>query len=529
MLKRSTSKLTKHASNDTDAKSSITRASSPSPRPRPKSIILLSLPLFNPHWSKTIKERRTSNTRVFEIESMHRLSSLADVPLEQQPALFAQKLRHCTLIFDFNETAEELFGKEVKQRTLRDLIDCVYSGNPAIFAHEEIYQEMFRMFSKNAFRVLSPFVNPGGEAYDPEEDDSVLDPAWPHLQLVYDLLIRFIDSSEFNVSLTKKYVNETFVLELVSLFNNEDPRERDLLKTVLHRIYGRFLNIRALIRRTIANVFLEFIYETDRHNGIAEFLEFLGSIINGFALPLKEEHKIFLIRVLIPLHKATSYTVFHSQLSYCVQQYVAKDSSLAKTIVLGLLKVWPIKNGNKQVAFLDEIEPLIEVISSEQFGQIASSLFTQLAKCIASPQFNAAEKALHYWNNFNIVTKMMKYIPTILPIVYETIYLHSRAHWYRSIHVMSFHALKVMMESDPKFFHTFTRDYETIMEKKRITRESAWIKLEKIANDNANRMKLVTEEFGNIKVSVQKMPMESQMIELHDTNLSNVKKASSQI
>ena len=27
------------------------------------------------------------------------------------------------------------------------------------------------------------------------------------------------------------------------------------------------------------------------HNGVAELLEILGSIINGFALPLKEEHK----------------------------------------------------------------------------------------------------------------------------------------------------------------------------------------------------------------------------------------------
>lgn len=529
MFKRSTSKLTKHAPSDTDAKPSTTRSSSPSPRPRPKSIIVSNLPLFNPHWSKTIKERRTSDTRVFEIESMHRLPSLADVPLEQQPALFVQKLRHCNLIFDFNETAEELFGKEVKQRTLRDLIDCVYSGNSAIFDHEEIYQEMFRMFSKNAFRVLSPFVNPGGEAYDPDEDDPVLDPAWPHLQLVYDLLIRFIDSSEFNVSLSKKYADQTFVLELISLFDNEDPRERDLLKTVLHRIYGRFLNIRALIRRTISNVFLEFIYETDRHNGIAEFLEFLGSIINGFALPLKEEHKIFLVKVLIPLHKARSYTVFHSQLSYCVQQYVVKDPSLSKTVILGLLKVWPVKNGNKQVAFLDEIEPLIEVMELEQFGEIVSPLFTQLDKCIASPQFNVAERALHYWNNFNIVAKMMKYIPIILPIVYETIYLHSRTHWYRSIHVMSFHALKVMMESDPKFFHTFTRDYEAATEKKRIDRKSAWIKLEKIANDNANRMKLVTEQFGNIKVNVQKTSMERQLIELHDTNPSNVKKASIQM
>ncbi len=34
------------------------------------------------------------------------------------------------------------------------------------------------------------------------------------------------------------------------------------------------------------------MFETERHNGIAELLEILGSIINGFAQPLKEEHKV---------------------------------------------------------------------------------------------------------------------------------------------------------------------------------------------------------------------------------------------
>ena len=49
-----------------------------------------------------------------------------------------------------------------------------------------------------------------------------------------------------------------------------------------------------------------FVYETEHFNGVGELLEILGSIINGFALPLKAEHKQFLVRVLIPLHKVGS-------------------------------------------------------------------------------------------------------------------------------------------------------------------------------------------------------------------------------
>ena len=44
--------------------------------------------------------------------------------------------------------------------------------------------------------------------------------------------------------------------QLLELFDSEDPRERDFLKTVLHRIYGKFLGLRAFIRKQINNIFL---------------------------------------------------------------------------------------------------------------------------------------------------------------------------------------------------------------------------------------------------------------------------------
>lgn len=40
------------------------------------------------------------------------------------------------------------------------------------------------------------------------------------------------------------------------------------------------------------------------------------SIINGFALPLKAEHKQFLLKVLIPLHKARSLSMYHPQVCH---------------------------------------------------------------------------------------------------------------------------------------------------------------------------------------------------------------------
>lgn len=112
------------------------------------------------------------------------------------------------------------------------------------------------------------------------------------LQIVYELLLRYVVSNDTDAKTAKKYIDQRFIVRLLELFDSEDPRERDYLKTILHRIYGKFMIHRPFIRKAINNVFYRFVFETERHNGVAELLEILGSIINGFALPLKEEHKV---------------------------------------------------------------------------------------------------------------------------------------------------------------------------------------------------------------------------------------------
>ena len=106
-----------------------------------------------------------------------------------------------------------------------------------------------------------------------------MEAAWPHLQVVYEFFLRFIESQDLNVAAAKPYIDTKFVLQLLELFDSEDPRERDFLKTTLHRIYGKFLGLRSFIRRSINNVFFQFIYETEHFNGIAELLEILGRFV----------------------------------------------------------------------------------------------------------------------------------------------------------------------------------------------------------------------------------------------------------
>lgn len=286
-----------------------------------------------------------SNQRERELE---KLPGFHEVPPNRRQELFMQKIDQCNIIFDFNDQTADMKSKEIKRLALHELLDYVANNRSVIT--EPMYPRVVDMFSKNLFRPVPPPVNPQGEAFDPEEDEPVLEVAWPHIQVVYEFFLRFIESQDFNTNIAKAYIDHQFVLQvgsnwaieikralanevqLLELFDSEDPRERDFLKTTLHRIYGKFLNLRSYIRRSINNVFFQFVYETERFNGIAELLEILGSIINGFALPLKEEHKLFLTRVLIPLHKVKSLSMYHPQLAYCIVQFLEKDAALTEEV-----------------------------------------------------------------------------------------------------------------------------------------------------------------------------------------------------
>lgn len=111
------------------------------------------------------------------------------------------------------------------------------------------------------------------------------------------------------------------------------------------------------------------------------------SIINGFALPLKVEHKQFLVKVLLPLHKVKCLSLYHAQLAYCVVQFLEKDPSLTEEVIRGLLKYWPKTCSQKEVMFLGEIEEILDVTEPAQFVKIQEPLFKQISRCVSSPHF----------------------------------------------------------------------------------------------------------------------------------------------
>mmetsp|Transcript_20689 Transcript_20689/g.39327 ORF Transcript_20689/g.39327 Transcript_20689/m.39327 type:complete len:468 (-) Transcript_20689:261-1664(-) len=377
------------------------------------------------------------------------LPKLREAPLAERADLFRKKMQVCSQVFDFYfETNQR--EKEAKRQTLLEIVE--YVNNTRNCFNESLMQDVVSMVGANIFRALPTKDRSVMSIYDPEDEEPTLERAWPHLQIVYEFFLRFVVSNDVDPKAAKRFVDQNFVLKLLELFDSEDPRERDYLKTILHRVYGKFMALRSFIRRAIQHAFFKVIYECEMHNGVGELLEILGSIINGFALPLKEEHKDFLIKALIPLHKVKSLASFHQQLSYCMAQYVEKDPRLAYDIITSMLKFWPVSITSKQVLFLNELEETLELTQPAEFYRMQDQLFRRIALCITCPHFQVAERTLFLWNNDYIVKLINQNRQALFPIVIGALYTNSKQHWNSAVHGLTFNVLKLLMEADPQLF-----------------------------------------------------------------------------
>ena len=167
----------------------------------------------------------------------------------------------------------------------------------------------------------------------------------------------------------------------------------------------------------------------------------------------------------MPLHKVKSLSVYHPQLAYCVVEFLVKDSSLTEQVIVNLLRYWPKVHSPKEVMFLNELEEILDVIEPAEFQKATVPLFTQLARCVSSPHFEVAGRALCYGNNEYIMSLIGDNASTIFPILIPALYKTSKSHCTihnglsttNHIRGLIHNALELFMEMNQKLFDECTQ------------------------------------------------------------------------
>lgn len=443
-------------------------------------------------------------------------------------ALIKRKLHALCRLFDFSpvETADPavLLERDAKRRALMEVLE--YACEDPQFVHGPNTAALVRMVAANMLRVDNtvyidqpcirrarktvPDLNDGAGLVrggglwkdimsSTGGDDAVSAVAlcawWPHQQIIYEILLRFVVSPHVDAKALKRYVPRRFIRELVGLTRTSDPRERTYVKTVIHRLYEKATSLRTFIRRCMEYQFFNFMMddgeahakfccvghekvdEGPHHSGLNDLLKVYGTIVDGYRVPLRPENLVFFEKILLPLHKVQLYSKVASNTSACLKSYLEKDASLAVSWVRALTSWWPWREYAKMPFFFNELTTVLELMPPGQFEIVAPDVFRILRGCILDPHFQVAEQALLCWRSEYFVSLMAQNRQMVVPLVYPALYQNSKTHWHPLVKSLSANVLKLFLEIDPYLVQQTAAEYKQFrkVEKERSARRrEAW-------------------------------------------------------
>ena len=144
------------------------------------------------------------------------------------------------------------------------------------------------------------------------------------MEPIYDLFLRMIISQQFDSKMQMETLALHTIVQTVELIRSPDQRERNFVKNIIHRLYAKFVPLRAFLRSEISSELSRHICDRSENDyapyGIAELLEICGSIIGGFTVPINPEHILFLKRVLLPLHSLPNSSLQNFIPQLCIFQ-----------------------------------------------------------------------------------------------------------------------------------------------------------------------------------------------------------------
>ena len=108
----------------------------------------------------------------------------------------------------------DLKSKEIKRACLNEIVDYISVTKGCI--PDTVYPDTITMVSYNMFRSL-PASTENSDTDQGEDDEPTYEASWPHLQVVYEFFLRFLENPEFQPAVGKKYIDQKFVCNVRTL------------------------------------------------------------------------------------------------------------------------------------------------------------------------------------------------------------------------------------------------------------------------------------------------------------------------
>lgn len=339
------------------------------------------------------------------------------------------------------------------------------------------------MIAINIFRPLSAKKASDLDAMDEGAGDGeVQDKSWPTLILVYEIFLHVVKHPAISETILKHFLTESYIQDLLELFESENVNERDYLKQIVHKLYAKVIKRRKTFRKMFNNHFLYIIYERPSSNGANEILDIYSSIISGFAVPLRPEHIDFFKRFLTPLLKVQTCSNFYEELLRCILIFLSKDKRLAGSLLRTLLDFWPYGNTAKELGFIITLYESMDFITDlDNFDDYKEPFFKRIAMCLNSDHVQIIDRSMTFFERDSLLSLIKDNADESYYILVPPIERQLKEQWHEMLK-HNFKDLKsILQELDSYTYDKVCKEYASAQKAKvdkRRSLDSKWKILE---------------------------------------------------
>lgn len=364
-------------------------------------------------------------------------------------SLLEQKLELCCNLCDYTDVDVDRQAKATKTRTLKELINIFESSTTVNSLPSSVIDKFFNMIYVNLNRGL-PAIPKKYLFYD--DEPILVDIAWAHLSLVYQLLLDYQ-----KISPTDKRFDKNFMNLIYSLLHAPDGNERSSIVTFLTTYLDTYPDKETEVMDILANCLIGY---RDKVYDPFCVIPSLRIFQARFSLKteIDEKHLNYFYRAILPMHSSKHIFSFYGYLTEIIGFFISLRSDLSITIFHNVLKFFPEVRPSKQILFINLITFIVERVPPESFETIIEPLFSLLARCSQSSHYKVVNSSFQIWGNNTILPMILDNTRAIYPIVYPWFNKTMKEHWSVRSQNAALSTLKSMHDTDPFMFDELSQN-----------------------------------------------------------------------
>ncbi|OHS96300.1 hypothetical protein TRFO_37546 [Tritrichomonas foetus] len=351
-----------------------------------------------------------------------------------------QKLSICNFICNFYNPDVDVEAKKVKSSILEDIVNCLSATGMITNVDEQDLAKLVKMCQNNIVRRL-PILD--ARTIFSNDIPPIEEPAWPHLNYVYQILRRIFQNFGYlNV------FNNDFVISLLPILQSPDSNERSAL--------GGFITTYMKGKPACNTVLLPHLKRNLEEHCVNHSPPFIvGPILNLYLQIFQTGtmSNILLadafqqtLRVLSDYHLSH----FERQLKNLVEFFTDESMSFAAMFVKTLILKWPKSCAEKEASFIRMMTETIPKMSSRELSPLIHRIFSIYAECSCSHATKVAEAALQIWANLQMEPIIQEHGRKIVPLMYGPVSLALKEHWSKPVRESAATALRMMSKISPR-------------------------------------------------------------------------------